>query len=191
MTSSWSLLHQLDPSPHPQTSLSKKKNQTTLTSASKILKTLGKNFFLSVNTFISFPNQQWMTLDPPNQDHQPNLPKKHLEPPKLTKPPKPPLSQGTQETIIALTHLAVVLPVSIQSSPNTFSKSVITLVIQTQMQQKVPLETTTWISTLHKVVCLVAIIMFHFVLYNYDCFCFCFCQSHALIIKVSLSICNH
>ena len=195
MTSSWSLLHQPDPSHHPQESLSKKKGQTTLTFSSRTLRTPGKNFFLLANTFISSPNQQWTNLDPLTQDHQPDLPKNHLDLLKLTKPPRLPpgiLHSVLHEPIIALIHHAVVPPVNIlnvQSFQATFSANRTTPVIQIPMQRKVPPKMTTWTSTLHKsylsyydlsscyhyvLFCLVVIMVtFAFALR--------FCQSHALL----------
>ncbi|KAH9752189.1 hypothetical protein KPL71_014605 [Citrus sinensis] len=96
--------------------------------------------------FTSFPNQQWMNLDPLNQDPPPNLPNDQLNHPKLTKPPKLPLSilqSVLPETIIALIHHAVVPLVSIQSSPKLSSKSILTLVIRTQMRLKAHPKTST------------------------------------------------
>ena len=169
----------------PLVSLLKKNDQITLTSYTKTPRTHGKISFLSANTFISFPNQQWMNLAPPYQDPQPNLPNDQLNHPKLTKPPKLPLSilqSVLPETIIALIHHAVVPPVSIQSSPKPFSQNP---TVTIPMKLKAHPKTSTWISALRKVVCLVAfnkvvclvvIITFYFMVLSWLALRFGFCQ---------------
>ncbi|KAH9762887.1 hypothetical protein KPL70_000974 [Citrus sinensis] len=84
----------------------------------------------------SFPNRQWMNPDllnqdpPANQHYQLNLPK-------LTKPPKLPLSilqSVLPETIIALVHHAVVPP--LYKRPSSFTRSIRTLISTRRPQPK-------------------------------------------------------
>ena len=178
MTSSWSPLHPPYPNRNPRESLSKKKSQTTLTSFSKTPKTPGKISFPSANISNSFRNHPWM-----NQDPHPNLPKltRPLNPPKLTKPLKHHQGQDTDE--IVLIPFAMVPTVSIQSSPTPFFQN--PTVALTLMKPIAHPKTITWISALHKVVCLVAfnkvvclvvIIMFYFMVLSWLALRFGFCQ---------------